>query len=222
MSFKDISYLELWWRFVQRSRAILVECIMRNNTMNLFPFGQWFRKRCRLKDLLSGALGALVFSGAEPFMQFWKRASWGTFIWSYMKFGPVVQEEMLFKEKVYARRTKSDQNTSPWAWGSGELIKGNEAHNIQTSKLTLRIPSTPGVGSCFLIWFFMLYQQSFSFAWVEWTSTKLELIGLAQGHDAVTPARLGLESSTEQLRSLGVGSKVKTIFFLEVIMLHIN
>ena len=31
--------------------------------------GQWFRKRCRLKDFLSGALVALLFSGAEPFMQ---------------------------------------------------------------------------------------------------------------------------------------------------------
>ena len=31
----------------------------------------WFRMRCRLKDFLSGALVALMFSGAEPFMQFW-------------------------------------------------------------------------------------------------------------------------------------------------------
>ena len=32
---------------------------------------QWFRRRCHLKDCLSGALVVLVFSGAEPFMQFW-------------------------------------------------------------------------------------------------------------------------------------------------------
>ena len=32
--------------------------------------GQWFRRRCCLKDFLSGALAALLFSGAEPFMQF--------------------------------------------------------------------------------------------------------------------------------------------------------
>ena len=47
-----------------------------------------------------------------------------------MKFGPVVQEEMSFKEKVYGRRTKNDgqrtktnHNTSPSALRSGELIK---------------------------------------------------------------------------------------------------
>ena len=32
--------------------------------------GQWFRRICQLQDFLSGALAALVFSGAEPFMQF--------------------------------------------------------------------------------------------------------------------------------------------------------
>ena len=41
--------------------------------------GQWFR-RCRLKDFLSRALVALLFGGAMPFMQFWKRASCGTFM----------------------------------------------------------------------------------------------------------------------------------------------
>ena len=30
----------------------------------------WFR-RCHLKDFLSRALAALMFGGAEPFMQFW-------------------------------------------------------------------------------------------------------------------------------------------------------
>ena len=33
-------------------------------------------------------------------MHFWKRASWRTFMWSYMKFVPVVQE-MLFKDISY-------------------------------------------------------------------------------------------------------------------------
>ena len=33
---------------------------------------------------------------------------------------PVVQEEMLFKEKIYARRTKTDHNS----FGSGELKMG--------------------------------------------------------------------------------------------------
>ena len=75
-----------------------------------------------------------MFSGVEPFMQFWKRASWETFMWSYIKFGPVVWEEMSFKEKVYGQwmledggrahyggGTKIDHNTSAWAFSSGEL-----------------------------------------------------------------------------------------------------
>ena len=39
MSFKDISYLELWQPFVQRTEticAILIEGIMRNDSVNLF------------------------------------------------------------------------------------------------------------------------------------------------------------------------------------------
>ena len=39
--------------------------------------GEWFRRRCCLKVFLSIALTALPFGGAEPFKQFWKRASWG-------------------------------------------------------------------------------------------------------------------------------------------------
>ena len=44
--------------------------------MNL---NQWFR-RCRLKDLLSGDLAVLLFNIEESFVQFWKRALWGTFL----------------------------------------------------------------------------------------------------------------------------------------------
>ena len=49
----------------------LVEGIMRNNSVKLFCLNldQWFI--CRLKDFLSRALEVLVFSGAEPFVQFW-------------------------------------------------------------------------------------------------------------------------------------------------------
>ena len=36
----------------------------------ILNFDQWFRRRCCLKDLLSGALAAFLFGGAEPFMQF--------------------------------------------------------------------------------------------------------------------------------------------------------
>ena len=31
---------------------------------------QWFMRRCHLKDFLSGALAALMFGGAEPFVLF--------------------------------------------------------------------------------------------------------------------------------------------------------
>ena len=41
---------------------------MRNNSVKLSELGQWFRRRCHLKDFLSGALAALLFSGAEPFI----------------------------------------------------------------------------------------------------------------------------------------------------------
>ena len=69
----------------------------------ILNLGQWFRRRCPLKGFFSGALAVLLFGGAEPFMQIWKRA-WGTFMWSYMKFGPVVQKEMSFKDISYLER----------------------------------------------------------------------------------------------------------------------
>ena len=36
----------------------------------ILNLGQWFRSRCCLKKLLSGALAALLFEGAEPFIPF--------------------------------------------------------------------------------------------------------------------------------------------------------
>ena len=109
LSFKDISYLELWqvlcsvnWNHLCNSGrrheeqscviilnwdqwfrrkfrlkvfliwklnfcAILVEDIQGIILCNYLEFG-WF-KRCRLK-VLSGALAALLFGGAEPVIQF--------------------------------------------------------------------------------------------------------------------------------------------------------
>ena len=56
--------------FVQWSITIvqiLVEGIKRNNSVKLFlNLAQWFRRFL----ILSGALAALLFSGAEPLMQF--------------------------------------------------------------------------------------------------------------------------------------------------------
>ena len=66
----------------------------------ILNLGQWF-SRCCLKNFLSGALAVLLFGAAELFMHFWKSASWRTFMWSYMKFGLVVQEEMSFKDISY-------------------------------------------------------------------------------------------------------------------------
>ena len=73
MPFKGISYREQWQPFCSVERNHLCnfgrgyqEEQFCENILNL---GQWFR-RCRLKDFLSGALASLLFSGAEPFMQF--------------------------------------------------------------------------------------------------------------------------------------------------------
>ena len=65
-----------------------------------FNLGQRF-KRFPLKDFLSRALAVLLFGAAEPFMQFWKMASWGIFMWSYMEIGPVVQKQMSLKDISY-------------------------------------------------------------------------------------------------------------------------
>ena len=69
MSFTDISYLEFWWTFWSVEGNHLCNfckgyheeqfCEMILNLDN------WFR--CRLKDFLSIALAALMFSGSEPF-----------------------------------------------------------------------------------------------------------------------------------------------------------
>ena len=71
MLFKGISYLEFWQSFYS------VEC---NHLCNfgrgyyeeqfyeiILHLGQWFRRN-HLKNFLSGALVALLFGGAEPFM----------------------------------------------------------------------------------------------------------------------------------------------------------
>ena len=53
--------------------AILVEGIMQEEQFCeiILILNQWFRRRCHLKYFLSGALAALVFIGAELFMQLW-------------------------------------------------------------------------------------------------------------------------------------------------------
>ena len=54
MSFKDISYLELWWPFLHQSgtiSAILEEGIMRNNSVNFFEFGPVVQEEMLFKDI---------------------------------------------------------------------------------------------------------------------------------------------------------------------------
>ena len=74
MPFIGISFLELSQPFCSVERNHL--CNFRRGYYEdqfcgiILNLGQWFRWRCRLKDFLSGALAALLFSGAEPFMQF--------------------------------------------------------------------------------------------------------------------------------------------------------
>ena len=53
------------------------------------------------KRFLIWSFGGPTVGGAKLFMQVLKRASWGTFMLSYMKFGPVVQEQMSFKDICY-------------------------------------------------------------------------------------------------------------------------
>ena len=74
MRFKDISYLELCRPFCSVKRKHLCN-FGRGHYEEQFceiilNSGQWFRRRCPLKDFLSGALASLLFSGVEPFMQF--------------------------------------------------------------------------------------------------------------------------------------------------------
>ena len=80
MSFKDISCLELLWPFCLAEQNHFCKFCIGHNEKKFCEFilnlGQWFRGRCCLKDFLYGALAALLFSGAKPFMSFSKRASW--------------------------------------------------------------------------------------------------------------------------------------------------
>ena len=68
MSFKDISYLELWWPFCSAEQNHLCNSGRGHYEEQfceiILNLGQCFRRSCRLKDFLSGALAALLFSGA--------------------------------------------------------------------------------------------------------------------------------------------------------------
>ena len=82
--FKDSSYLELWWPFYSAERNHLCNFGRGHQEEQfceiIFNLGKRFRRRCHLKDFLSGALAALLFGGAELFVQFLKKTSCGTFM----------------------------------------------------------------------------------------------------------------------------------------------
>ena len=73
MQFKGYSYLELWQPFCSAERNHLCnfcsEYYEEQYCEIILNWGQWFRRRC-LKDFLYGALAALLFGGANAFMQF--------------------------------------------------------------------------------------------------------------------------------------------------------
>ena len=73
MPFKVITYLELCLPFFSAERNHFSEFGIGYAEESfceiVLNLDQWFR-RCHLKDFLSGALAALLFGGAESFMQF--------------------------------------------------------------------------------------------------------------------------------------------------------
>ena len=78
MSFKDISYLELWQLLCSAGRIHLCNFGREHHEEQfceiILNLDNWFR-RCHLKDFLSRALETLMFDGAGPF---WLKAVWGT------------------------------------------------------------------------------------------------------------------------------------------------
>ena len=74
MSFKDISYLELWQPSCSTEQNHLCNYGRGYHEEQfceiILNLDHWLR-RCLLKDLLSRALAAFMFSGAELFKQFW-------------------------------------------------------------------------------------------------------------------------------------------------------
>ena len=68
----------------------------------IFEFGSVVQENMSFKRfLIWSSVSPPVWSSRTIFMQFWKRASFGIFMWSYMEFWPVVQKEMSFKDISY-------------------------------------------------------------------------------------------------------------------------
>ena len=116
MLIKDISYLELCQPLssVDPNHLCNFDRVYHEEQFCeiILNLGQWFR-RCRLKDFLSGPLAALLFIGAEPFMQFWKREH-SYEVWNLDQW---FKRCRLQKKFTDGRWTRTDHNSSPWAFG---------------------------------------------------------------------------------------------------------
>ena len=74
MSFKDISCLDLWQPLCSAEGNHLCnfgrECYEEQFCEIILNLGQWFRRRCHLKDFISGALVSLRLGGAHRLCNF--------------------------------------------------------------------------------------------------------------------------------------------------------
>ena len=68
MSYKDASYLELWWPFCSAGQNHLCNFDVGYQEEKFEPVVQ--EMSFKSVFFLSGALAALLFSGVEPFVQF--------------------------------------------------------------------------------------------------------------------------------------------------------
>ena len=91
MSFKNISYLELWQVLCSAEQNHLCNFGRRHHEILfceiILNLDQWFRRKCHLKVFLIWISGSPLFSGVEPYVQFWWKVN-------YFETGPVVQEEI--------------------------------------------------------------------------------------------------------------------------------
>ena len=79
MPFKGISYLELRQRCSAERNHLCNFCRGYNEEQFreiILNLRQWFRKKCRLKDLLSRSLAALLFDGANHLCNFERGHQW--------------------------------------------------------------------------------------------------------------------------------------------------
>ena len=103
MSFLDISYLELWWSFCSAERNHLCNFGKGYHEEQfceiILNLDQWL-KRCHFKDFISRALVTLD-SLERNHLCIFGRGHYGEHSCEViLKFGPVIKEEMLFKEIV--------------------------------------------------------------------------------------------------------------------------